>query len=95
MSDIWNLTPEEALAEELAEEALRGVPLPFELWPFVRVRLLCDLLLLPEGRELLAKAMAEPADVRRGKPSVIDRSMVDGAYDEVLRCLAAKNPLPS
>jgi hypothetical protein len=40
VSDIDKLTPEEALAEALVDEAPRGMKIPTDVLPFVRVTLI-------------------------------------------------------
>ena len=67
MSDIWDLTPEEALAEHLVDQALATMAIPPDLLPEIRVTLIGNLLHTPQGRARLRRAAGDPVVLESGE----------------------------
>ena len=66
MRDIDDLTPDEALAEQLADKALAKLAIPADLVPMVRVTLIGNLLQTPQGRAMLRRAKGDPVVTESG-----------------------------
>ena len=66
MSHVDELTPEEALAGALVDEAIRRMTLPASLVPYLRETLIGELLTTPWGQSLLRRAARRALPPARG-----------------------------
>ncbi len=82
--------PDESLAEELVDEALRGMAIPASILPTIRATMIGELLTTPEGRMQLRRAGADPkvsssGDIAKPGAPRVQSAVGDGSVGTVKR----------